>query len=99
MNRLRALEATTTTNPQFILTPEKLINATADNNQQKQALLLTEDEENELETSTEPNDAFSTERTSLQLQLMEQNKLRRAKNVMEIITKSERVTINKEQRK
>ena len=80
MNRLRPLKATTTTtNPPVIPTPETLINATADNNQQKQALLFTEDEENELETCTEPNDAFSTERITLQLQLMDKNKLKRAK--------------------
>ena len=96
LNRLRPPKATTTTNPPVIPTPETFINATADNNQQEQALLLTEDEGKELETSTEPNDASSTERITLQLQLIDKNKLKRAKQVLEIIKKSERVTINKE---
>ena len=96
MNRLRTLKATTTINPPVIPTPETLINATADNNQQGQALLLTEDEGNELETSTEVYDALSAERFTSQLQLMEENKLKRAKKVLQVIKKSERVTINKE---
>ena len=76
LTHLRPLKATTTTNPPVIPTPETLINATADNNQQEQALLFNEDEGNELETSTEPNDALSTELITLQLQLMDENKLR-----------------------
>ena len=96
LNRLRPPKATTTINPPVIPTPETFINATTDNNQQEQALPLTEDEGKELETSTEPNEASSTERITLQLQLMDENKLMRAKQVLEIIKKSERVTINKE---
>ena len=96
VNRVSPLKATTTTNPPVISSPETLINATADNNRQEQALLLTEDEGNELETSTEPNDTLSTKRITLQLQLMDKKKLKRAKKVLEIIKKSERVTINKE---
>ena len=96
MNRSRTLKATTTTNPPVIPPLETLINATADNNQQEQALHLTEDEGNELETSIALNDALSTERITLQLQLMDENKLKRAKKYLEIIKTSERVTINKE---
>ena len=48
LNRLGPLKATITTNPPVMPTPETLINATADNNQQEQALLLTEDEGNEM---------------------------------------------------
>ena len=97
LNRLRPLKATTTANPPVISTPETLINATADNNQQEQVLLLTEDERNELETSTESNDPLSTKRITLQLQLMNKNNLKPAKKVLEfIIKKSEWVTINKE---
>ena len=95
LNRLRPLKATTTNTP-VMPTPETLINARADNNQQEQALLLTDDVENELETSTEPNNALSTERITLKLQLMDENKLKRAKKHLEIIKKSERVIINKE---
>ena len=79
MNRLRPLQATITTNPSVILSRETFIKATADNNQQKQALLLTEDEGNELETSTELNDASSTEPITFQLQIKDKNKLKRAK--------------------
>ena len=96
MNRLRPLKATTTVNPPVTPTPEIIINATADNNQQRQALLLTEDEGNGLETSTEVYDALSAERITSQLQLMEENKLKRAKKVLQVNKKSERVTINKE---
>ena len=79
MNRQRPLNSTTITNPPVIPTPKTLINGKADNNQQEQALLLTEDEGNELRTSTELHDALSTERITLQLQLMDENKLMRAK--------------------
>ena len=96
LNRLRPLNATTTTNPPVIPTPETLINVTAENNKQEQALLHTEDEGNEQETSVKLNDTLSTERIMLQLQLMDENKLKRAKKVREIIKKSERVIINKE---
>ena len=68
-------------------TPETLINATAENNQQEQALLLTEDEGNDLETSSGLNDASSTsstERVMLQLQLMKENNLKGAKKFLEI---------------
>ena len=95
LNRLRPLQATRTTNPPVIPSRETFIKATADNNQQKQALLLTEDEGNELETSTELNDASSTEPITFQLQIMDKNKLKRAKKILEIIKKSELVTIKK----
>ena len=49
-----------------------------------------------LETRTELNDALSTERILLQLQLIDDNNFKRAKKVLENIKKSERVTINKE---
>ena len=78
LNRSTSLKATTTTNPQVIPTPETLINATADNNELEHALLLTEKEGKELETSTELNDALSTVRITLQLQLIDKNKLKRA---------------------
>ena len=39
---------------------------------------------------------MSSERITLQLQLIDKNKLKRAKKVLEFIKKSERVTINKE---
>ena len=95
LKRLGPLKATTTTNPPVITSPETLANATADNNQQEQALLLREDEGNELETSTERKDALSTECITLKLQLMDKNILKRAKKLLEIIKKSERVTMNK----
>ena len=80
LNRLRPLQATTTTtNLPVIPSRETLIKPTADNNQQEQALLLTEHEGNELETSTELNDASSTEPITFQLQIMDKNKLKRAK--------------------
>ena len=47
LNRLRPLIATTT-NPPVLPTPETLIKNTAENNQQEQAPLLTEDEGNKL---------------------------------------------------
>ena len=96
LNRLRPLKATTTTNHPVIPTHETLINATADNSQQEQALLFTEDEGNELETSTELNDALSTELFTLQSQLIDKTNLSEQKKVLENIKKSERVTINKE---
>ena len=71
LNRLRPLKATTTTNPPVITTSETLVNATADNNQNEQALLLTEDEGTELDTSTELKDALTTECILLQSQLMD----------------------------
>ena len=92
MNRLRPLKATTTTNPPVIITPETLINATTENNQQDQAPLLTENERNELETSTDLNDALSTERITIQLQRMDKKKLMRTKKVLANRKKSERVT-------
>ena len=58
LNLLRPPNATTT-NPSVIPTPEPLIIVTAENNQREQALLLTEDEGNALETSAELNDASS----------------------------------------
>ena len=94
LSRLRPLNATTT-NPPFMPTPETLIIATAEINQKEQAL-LTEDEGNELETNSELKDASSTERNMLQLQLMDENKLERAKKILKIIKKSERVKINKD---
>ena len=62
----------------------------------KKLFFFTEDEVNELETSTEPNDALSTERITLQLQIIDENKLKRAKKFLQVFKKSERVTINKE---
>ena len=78
MNRLRPLNATTT-NPPVTPTPKTLTNVQAENNQQEQTLLLTEDERNKQEISTELNDDLSTERIMLQLQLMDKNKFKRAK--------------------
>ena len=74
----------------------ELQNATAENNQQEQALLFTEDEGNELETSAKLNDALSTKIIMLQLQLMDENKLKQAKKILENVKKSKRVIINKE---
>ena len=76
----------------------------AENNQQKQALLLTsqddddvdDDEGNEMEKNAELIEALSTERILLQLLLMDEYKLKRAKKLLEIIKKSERVKINKD---
>ena len=94
-NRLRPLKATTINLP-VIPTPETLINTTTDNNQQEQALLLTEDEGNELETSSELNDVLSTARIMLKLQINDKNKLMRAKKKWKLFKKTVRVTINKE---
>ena len=89
MNRLRRLNATAA-NRSVISTPETFINSTEENNQQEQAILLTEDEGNELETCAELKDAFSTERIMLQLQLMDKNKLERAKKIWNLFkTQSE----------
>ena len=49
-----------------------------------------------VETSAELRDALSTERIVLQLQLMDKNKLKRAKKVLENIVKSQRDKINKD---
>ena len=49
-----------------------------------------------MEKSVELSEALSTERILLQLQLMDENKLKRAKKVLEVIKKSERVKINKD---
>ena len=89
-------------------TPEPPIVAKAENNPQKQALPLTsqdddddgdgdddDDEGNEMEKSVELSEALSTERILLQLQLMDEHKFKRAKKVLEVIKKSERVKINK----
>ena len=95
MNCLRHLYARTTISS-VKPTPETLQNATAENNQQEQALLFTEDEGNELETSAKLNDALSTKIIMLQLQLMDENKLKRAKKILENVKKSKRVIINKE---
>ena len=46
--------------------------------------------------SVELSEALSTERILLQLQLMDEHKLKRAKKVLEVIKKSERVKINKD---
>ena len=83
LNRLRPLNAITA-NSSVLPTPETLINATAENNQQEQALFLTEVEVNELETSAELNDSSSTERIMLQLQLMDKIKLKRDKKILEL---------------
>ena len=93
-------------------TPEPPIVAKAENNPQKQALPLTsqddddddgdgdddddDDEGNEMEKSVELSEALSAERILLQLQLMDEHKFKRAKKVLEIIKKSERVKINKD---
>ena len=87
-------------------TPEPPIVAKAENNPQKQALPLTsqddddddddDDEGNEMETSVELSEALSKKRILLQLQLMDEHKLKRAKKVLEVIKKSERVEINKD---
>ena len=92
-------------------TPEPPIVAKAENNPQKQALPLTsqddddddddgdddgDDEGNEMEKSVELSEALSTERILLQLQLMDEHKFKRAKKVLEVIKKSERVKINKD---
>ena len=55
-----------------------------------------DDEGNEMEKSVELSEALSTERILLQLQLMDEHKLKRAKKVLEVIKKSERVKINKD---
>ena len=55
-----------------------------------------DDEGNEMEKSVELSEALSTERILLQLQLMDKHKLKRAKKVLEVIKKSERVKINKD---
>ena len=49
-----------------------------------------------VETSAELRDALSTERIVLQLQLMDKNKLKRAKKVLENIVKSQRDKIDKD---
>ena len=90
-------------------TPEPPIVAKAENNPQKQALPLTsqdddddgdgdddDDEGNEMVKSVELSEALSTERILLQLQLMDEHKFKRAKKVLEVIKKSERVKINKD---
>ena len=91
-------------------TPEPPIVAKAENNPKKQALPLTsqddddddddgdddDDEGNEMEKSVELSEALSTERILLQLQLMDEHKFKRAKKVLEVIKKSERVQINKD---
>ena len=91
-------------------TPEPPIVAKAENYLQKQALPLTsqdddddgddddddDDEGNEMEKSVELKEALSTERILLQLQLMDEHKLKRAKKSLEAIKKSERVKINKD---
>ena len=83
LNHLRPLNAITA-NSSVLPTPETLINATAENNQQEQALFLTEVEVNELETSAELNDSPSTERIMLQLQLMDKIKLKRDQKILEL---------------
>ena len=55
-----------------------------------------DDEGNEMEKSVELSEALSTERILLQLQLMDEHKFKRAKKVLEVIKKSERVKINKD---
>ena len=93
LNRLRPLNATT--NPSVILTPETLINAIAENNQQEQALLLIEDERINwkqllsLITLHPLNVLFYNYNSWTK-------KLKRAKKFLEIIKKSERVIINKD---
>ena len=96
--------------PAVILpTPEPPIVAKAEKNPQKQALPLTsqdddddgdgdddDDEGNEMEKSVELSEELSTERILLQLQLMDEHKFKRAKKVLEVIKKSERVKINKD---
>ena len=80
MNRLRHVNKTI-----FILsvitTPDISINAPAENNQQEKALLVTADVESELDTSAELNDALTTERIMLQLELMEEHNFTRAKKI------------------
>ena len=76
----------------------------AENNPQKQALLLTsqddddvdDDEGNELQKNAELIEALSTESILLQLLLMDEYKIKRAKKLLEIINKSEQVKINKD---
>ena len=46
--------------------------------------------------NVELSEALSTERIRLQLQLMDKHKLKRAKKVREVIKKSERVKLNKD---
>ena len=89
----------TTVNDQ---TPEPPIVAKAEKNAQKEALLLTEDDDdddeegNEMEKNAEFSEAFSTERNRLQLELLDEHKLKRAKKVFEVIKKSERVKVYKD---
>ena len=48
-----------------------------------------------METNAQLSEALSNECIPFQLQLMDENKLQRAKKFLEVITKSERVKINK----
>ena len=52
-----------------------------------------------MEKSVELSEALSTEHILLQLQLMDEHKLKGAKKVLELIKKSERVKINKDNEK
>ena len=84
MNRLRPLNSTTTTttatatDPRVIQPLKHLSLVQQKKNQQEQALLLTEDEGSELETSAELSEAISTERIKIPLQFMDTNKHKRA---------------------
>ena len=57
----------------------------------EQALLLIEDEGKELETSNELNDVFFTDGIILQLELIDEKKLKLAEKVLENIIISERL--------
>ena len=83
----RTAATTTPATPVIPRTPESPIVTKAETNPQNQALLLTEDDDegNEMEINAELSDALSTERILLQLQLMDEHKLKRTKKFLEFI--------------